>query len=111
MCRRFIRGLLLALPLTLPAVAQTPREAPRGSVVSVPVTAPARPAAPRYDLSLLPDPLDVSAGNAAQHWLHANQAASQGPPITEKESNWLSPELPLKDLPGEEAQKFLERHK
>ncbi len=56
----------------------------------------------------LPVLLDLTAGNAAQYWLHANQAAARGPQFTDRESHWLSSEMPLKDLPADEVQKFLE---
>jgi hypothetical protein len=72
---------------------------------------PDQPAGPRFDLSLLPDLPDLSEGNAAQTWLHASQAAARGPQFTEKESNWISPDVPLKDLPLDEVHKFLDRHK
>lgn len=107
MLRRLVQGLVLALP----ALAQPPAESHKGPVIPVAVAPPSASAGPRFDLSLLPDPLELTAGNAAQHWLHANQAAARGPQFTDKESHWLSVELSLKDLPADEVQRFLDRHK
>jgi hypothetical protein len=111
MRRPLLQGLVPALLLALPAEGQPPRESSPAPVIQVAVAGPAKPAGPRFDLSLLPDPLELVAGNAAQYWLHANQAAARGPQLTEKEGHWPSSDVPLKDLPQDDVQKFLERHK
>jgi hypothetical protein len=58
---------------------------------------------------LLPDPLDLTPGNAAPLWLRAGQAARNvRRKLTDKEEKWLSAaETPLQALPRKEVRALL----
>ena len=58
---------------------------------------------------LLPDPLDLTPGNAAPIWLRAGQTFGNNKlKITEKEEKWYARSMtPLKDLPHQEIRNFL----
>jgi hypothetical protein len=71
-----------------------------------------RPAAKQgraLEYRLLPDPLELTAGNAAPLWLRAGQAARNvRRKITGKEYTWMDPaETPLKTFPRKEARALL----
>jgi hypothetical protein len=59
--------------------------------------------------TLLPDPLDLTPGNAAPIWLRAGQTSGNNRlKITEKQEKWYTRSLtPLKELPRQEMRDFL----
>jgi hypothetical protein len=61
---------------------------------------------------LLPDPLDLTPGNAALLWLRAAQAARVvRHKVTDKEYAWGGSEVKLADLPRKDVRAFLDRYK
>jgi hypothetical protein len=70
---------------------------------------PGSPQTPALKYTLLPDPLDLTPGNAAPIWLRAGQTSGNNKlKITEKQEKWYARSLtPLKDLPRQEVRDFL----
>jgi hypothetical protein len=97
-------GVFVAAPTARPA--EPPPDQP--TVIKLSGTAPAKKTrALKYPL--LPDPLDLTPGNAATFWRRAGRAAiSVKRKLTEKEDPWLSADTALKDLPQKEIRAFLE---
>jgi hypothetical protein len=116
---RILIGLILTLALAAVAVAEPPKEPakpdnPPADEPAIPVkklTVKATPAPPRaLKYRLLPDPLDVTPGNAGPVWLRAGQAGAQVQrKYSEKEDNWRGG--PLKDLPRKEVQALLDEYR
>jgi hypothetical protein len=121
MVRTWLTGILItgvAALATVPLGGQPPAGPKPGEV-------PALPAAPVIRLApqggkpiralkyrLLPDPLDLTSGNAATLWLRAGHAARIVPhKITEKEYSWASPDgVTLNKLPRQDVRAFLDRY-
>ncbi len=102
-------------PLASPSAAQ-PVDARPSAVEPIPVirlsasTKPANTRALKYQL--LPDPLDLTPGNAALVWIRAGRSASATKPkMTEQQSKWTSAtDVPLDKLPKEEVRAFLAKY-
>jgi hypothetical protein len=119
----FLCGVVV-LGLTGLAVAEPPgaaikgiQPAPGAPVVATPEPMPVVKLAassrvhgqPALKYMLLPDPLDLTPGNAAPIWLRAGQTSGNNKhKITEKQEKWHQRSLtPLKDLPRQEMRDFL----
>jgi hypothetical protein len=96
-----IKGIQPAPGAAVPA----PEPAPIINLAVQPIAAEAR--ALKY--TLLPDPLDLTPGNAAPLWVRAGQSVVNNKrKFTEKEEKWYTRSLtPLKDLPRQEVRDFL----
>jgi tetratricopeptide (TPR) repeat protein len=102
------------LPVPLAAVFLTvlvradPTPNPTTTVVRLAVSADTKPPPRALKYVLLPEPRDLTPGNAAPQWLRAGHAAvSGGHKITAEEHELLSADRPVKDLPRAQARKFL----
>jgi hypothetical protein len=86
-------------------VAPAPEPAP---IIKLAASASAH-GQPALKYTLLPDPLDLTPGNAAPLWIRAGQAVvSNKRKFTQKEEKWYTRSLtPLKDLPRQEVRDFL----
>jgi hypothetical protein len=103
--------MLRALPVLLSALLPSARDADEPAVptVKVAVAAATRPAPRALRYPLLPDPLELTPGNAAIHWLRAGRAAVAAPSLTnEQYQQWLG-DRPLAELPRDEVRKYLDR--
>src|SRR5262245_403843 len=109
MPRRFA-GALLLLGLAAAARAQEkapPTPPPVPVIRLAPQAGGPPPRALKY--ALLPDPLDLTPGNAAPLWVRAVEAARRPKRrFTEKEYRWTSPaDTPLNRFPAREVREFL----
>ncbi len=92
------------------APAARPAPAPEIPVIRLMVRPVANPPRPLRYL-LLPDPLDLTPGNAAPQWTRAGVAAAHVKrKLTGAESDWLG-KTPLNELPVAEVRKFLEEYR
>src|SRR5262245_53319782 len=102
---RFFLAILASVVLTAAAAAEVT------SVIPLPAAAaaPSRP----FKYTLLPDPADLTPGNAASLWRQAYQASREAKvPFGEKEYKWISrEETPLKDFPRKEVREHLDKIK
>jgi hypothetical protein len=121
---RLVCGLVFLLLLALQGGAQTPggdgppgkAEPPGGDEPKIPVIRlAAQPGRAERALrwSLLPDPLDLTPGNAAPVWVRAGRAVREVKrKITEAEEKWRSSNegVPLKELPRDKVRELLEAY-
>lgn len=101
---RFVLGLVL---LVGPAVAAAAE--PQPTTVALPVPAKLPKQARALEHRLLPDPLDLTHGNAAPMWLRAGTSARTSTrKWTDAEYKWSSrDEMPLDKLPRKEVRELL----
>src|SRR3954453_14483435 len=101
--RRFFLAMLVWAGLTAAAGAQ--------NLTTVALPAAAAPPPRAFKYMLLPDPSELTPGNAASLWRQSYEAAREAKvSLGEKEYKWISSEeTPLKDFPVKEAREFLDK--
>jgi hypothetical protein len=104
----FAPGLLTALALSVLLRTDAPAEIPKAPVIRV--LLPVRPPTDRaLKYALLPEPLDLTPGNAAPLWMRASLSASRvNVKYTDKEDKAFG--VPLAELPRDQVRRFLDHY-